>query len=1657
MMRKKSFFKKLVVVIAFFILISVLSCARKKSENQNQSESLNNQILQALGYIENGEFNYAEKLLQEVKAKDPENCEASYGLALIYLRNLVEIVNSVLSIAFGLGEAFSQSPSLEIQYDNPDFDKSILYNNEIKRLTKKANLSDAIRSILEPAFTETEKIVRNIQIAVSKRCYIRVALPIRLGTEKNTIAHFFVGEKGGNLNKWGPTEAAFIGFFANTVDAIFKFIFVINWDINLEKLAELQFKLNSENLLGFLQQQNPQVQTSIGGLFSQIRPEDLINSAISTDPFDTVALFASLAYIIDTSPELLKLQEGSEKILDEVPQHLTVAFDLFVKIFEFITKYSDKDSIIAYQDSTGDGLSTDDFIDLNVFDYPSLQKGLFINAGRSKIKIDKILISTLFRPFLFKETREKYLSAFTRFRDAFDIKNEKIPESQRWINLQYVLSLIPFISVQDTIRFNPKKFFEGLKSNPEGLRAILPVWTDITGDGVPEFIIEAEAIGTSEKFCFAPPDRIKSRFIVKPLLELRGEEISQLRYITIIYSKGEITQDFWCSISPYLTPVAGREYQASISAEMYINNIELNIETKELNFSVLPCDLFAENEANFVCYRKEKNKEKMIVRIKDDEGKVNDHELQKVLADNKMYKDFEEKVIGEFIKPSTYMGHNIIPSLRIKKEGVSTSAGGAHTCAVKQDGSLWCWGRNVEGQIGDGDYQNKSLPTEIMSWGVSSVSLGYAHTCAIKKDGSLWCWGKNDRGQLGDGTNTSKNTPVQIMSSGVLAVSLGYAHTCAVKQDGSLWCWGDNTYGQIGDGTYISRNFPVQIIPSGVSAVSLGLLHTCAVKRDGSLWCWGDNTYGQIGDGTYISRNSPVQIIPSGVSAVSSGYVHTCAVKQDGSLWCWGNNGNGQLGDGTQGGSSNNPIQIMAGGVSKVSSGLFHNCMIIGQDNSLRCWGNNDYGQLGDGTYESKNFPVQITSDILSVSLGYAHTCAVKQDNSLWCWGWNYYGQLGNETYSNSNTPVRVMSWGVSSVSLGFAHTCAVKQDGSLWCWGDNSYGQIGIGTYGGSISVPVQVMSEGVVSVSLGDAHTCAVKQDGSLWCWGWNLFGQLGNGTDSSSSIPVQIISSGVLGVFLGFLHTCAIKTDGSLWCWGWNYYGQLGDGTNISKNIPVQIMSSGVSSVALGIFHTCAIKTDGSLWCWGDNSYGQIGIGIYGVSIATPVKVISEGVKSVSLGYRHTCVVKQDNSLWCWGNNNYGQLGVVDTTKNYSVKIMGPWDIYFIWNDIELEKNDVSSYTIDVLLPETGKTPFTIKVDENSPGVKKCVGEICSEADEDCSGSTCLYKIRDVEKLLEGYRKICVRVSGWGIENFNEKIVVKSYFKCFEFPGGIVNDNPNTFDMFDREFTIKQETKTTLTFEVKTFARPKNFSLKNPIYIRREGGIEGRTCLFNPRIVLAVAPFKFTTAEGDKGYIEPYIEPRIFLRAKDFDDDFQDKVVQTLAIGDLDNFSVENVRYVRKARKYKVFSAFFSQNENVVPRYFSITEFPLRSLLVLGCASVIPRCFFNSDSAHFPEEVIFRGVSKNLRINKDCEFPEVPWSYYYVAFRDPTFFGSIQVNLDPLKKCDGDPEGWIEPDNYSLNKVTVDLIRRTISPIVSFISSGIGIITGQQQYISTGDFCK
>jgi alpha-tubulin suppressor-like RCC1 family protein len=340
----------------------------------------------------------------------------------------------------------------------------------------------------------------------------------------------------------------------------------------------------------------------------------------------------------------------------------------------------------------------------------------------------------------------------------------------------------------------------------------------------------------------------------------------------------------------------------------------------------------------------------------------------------------------------------------------------------------------------------------------SQVALGAYHTCARKVDGSLWCWGLNDSGQLGDGTTVNKSSPAQVTALGttVAEVALGERHTCARKTDGTLWCWGYNIFGQLGDGSTTNRSSPVQVTALGttVAEVALRGLHSCARKTDDSLWCWGYNIYGQLGDGTTTDRSTPVAVTTLGatVAEVALGSRHTCARRTDATLWCWGRNAYGELGDGTTTNRST-PVEVTVLGttVAEVALAGHHSCARK-NDATLWCWGQNASGQVGDGTTVQKNSPVEVTALGATVALpaaGEDHTCARKTDATLWCWGYNFYGQLGDGTTTNKSTPVEVTALGttVADAALGSTHSCARKTDGQLSCWGYNAYGQLGDGT----------------------------------------------------------------------------------------------------------------------------------------------------------------------------------------------------------------------------------------------------------------------------------------------------------------------------------------------------------------------------------------------------------------------------------------------------------------------------------------------------------------------------------------------------------------------------------------------------------------------------------
>jgi len=354
-------------------------------------------------------------------------------------------------------------------------------------------------------------------------------------------------------------------------------------------------------------------------------------------------------------------------------------------------------------------------------------------------------------------------------------------------------------------------------------------------------------------------------------------------------------------------------------------------------------------------------------------------------------------------------------------------------------------------------------------------------------------------------------------------------------------------------------------------------------------------------------------------------------------------------------------------GVSQASVGPWgmFNCALF-SSGELRCWGNNNYGQLGDGTDEHKYIPtpaVGLPSDdaVVQLASGGRHVNVLLESGKIMAWGLGDTGQLGNaeggENYE-VHSPVDVVwslgdvAYGWRYVASGYLFNCAIQDDDAVWCWGRNDMGQLGTGTFDNSW-VPVPVAGVGGVStMTSGSYHVCAIDPAGVLWCWGRNDRGQLGIAvTGDPVTLPtlVEGISDTVIDVALGVLHTCALLQSGEVWCWGTNEYGELGNESEVDSNVPVQVsnLPTTVQDIDSEYEHTCALLDGGEMMCWGHNEEGQIGEDTLGEILRQPVSVsgLPEGsvVVLLALGAHHTCVLLEDTTLWCWGHNAMGELGL------------------------------------------------------------------------------------------------------------------------------------------------------------------------------------------------------------------------------------------------------------------------------------------------------------------------------------------------------------------------------------------------------------------------------
>ena len=591
---------------------------------------------------------------------------------------------------------------------------------------------------------------------------------------------------------------------------------------------------------------------------------------------------------------------------------------------------------------------------------------------------------------------------------------------------------------------------------------------------------------------------------------------------------------------------------------------------------------------------------------------------------------------------------------------VQIAVGNEHTLTLRDDGTLWAWGDNANGQLGLGDTDSRAIPTLVSDIGVSgdewiSVATGENHTLAIRDDGTLWAWGWNGNGRLGLGDTTQRLVPTAVSTAGVsgddwTAVSAGREHTLALRDDGTLWAWGSGANGQLGLGDTGSRQMPTLIADADISgdewiSISVGFngLHSIAVRDDGALWAWGLNTSGQLGKG----------IAGAGQGIGTDNWVPwriaASAQSDSGSDWTSTDAATVPVNNAINVSMTQDEITIRFDRPMRAEAGEIAVDRRASVDASAGVW--------------SENYTV-FTAPLTLIVGDALHTVTARGfvDSFL---GWTGSNEVHEHTWTFT-TEERIVPRDAVQIAASDTHTLAVQADGTLWAWGDNNFGQLGLGDTSAR-TVPTLVSDAGVsgdewVAVSTGIAHTLALRDDGTLWAWGFGGVGRLGTGNNVQQLTPTAISVTGVSGdewvaVSVGDAHTLAIRDDGTLWAWGNNDHGRLGLNDTAHRSVPTAVSTAGVSgddwiAVSAGVNHTLAIRDDGTLWAWGNNNQGRLGVGLGDTTHrSVPTAVSTAGVSgdewtSVSLGRDHTLAIRDDGTLWSWGNNGNGRLGVGDT---------------------------------------------------------------------------------------------------------------------------------------------------------------------------------------------------------------------------------------------------------------------------------------------------------------------------------------------------------------------------------------------------------------------------
>ncbi|MBI5534774.1 MAG: S8 family serine peptidase [Deltaproteobacteria bacterium] len=657
------------------------------------------------------------------------------------------------------------------------------------------------------------------------------------------------------------------------------------------------------------------------------------------------------------------------------------------------------------------------------------------------------------------------------------------------------------------------------------------------------------------------------------------------------------------------------------------------------------------------------------------------------------------------------------------------SAGVSHTCVVLETGSVRCWGRNAFGQLGYGHTSN--VGDDELPWTAGDVSLGAKalevaaggeHTCVLLEGGDVRCWGLGIHGQTGHGNTASIGDDELPGAAG--AVSLGGAavhlaagrdHTCALLQDGSVRCWGRGQWGNLGLGNTadlgddeLPTSAPAIQIGSGAVAITAGWYHSCALLAAGDVRCWGYGAVGQLGYASTASvgddevpvSQTLVQLGGS-VTALSAGLFHTCAVLSNGSVRCWGYGDGGRLGYGStfNVGDDESPASMPAvqvgGTVKRIAAGGAHTCALMAAG-SVRCWGESEFGQLGQGSVQSVGDD-EHPSGAKAVMLSEVDECALEVDNcsahatcantlaGFSCTCMSGYagngvdcldidecqeGTAGCDVHATCvNAPGSVSctcnsGWQGSGKSCTDVDECVALQPCDPHASCKNVQGsyqctcEIG---YAGDGHV-CTALADYVTAAAAGDAHTCVLLASGAVRCWGLGAGGILGYGNTKSVGDSLSPASAGnvavggqIAQIAAGAAHTCALLASGKVRCWGQGAAGRLGYGNTQSigddetpsaaGDVPI---GAAATLIATGGEHTCAVLTGGGVRCWGRGDAGRLGygntssIGDDESPSTQPLLPLGGPVVQLALGKYHSCALLTNGEVKCWGFGGYGQLG-------------------------------------------------------------------------------------------------------------------------------------------------------------------------------------------------------------------------------------------------------------------------------------------------------------------------------------------------------------------------------------------------------------------------------